>query len=407
MRLKPFKEKRGRRFERKIPVFAFFAPCCGYEVNKTALERVSPSAFRTPHSAFHTSAPPFRTPHSALRTHLRGPWLWLALLFLSPLLSHGADPVPMKSEFIFATNAVPFAQCHASTIVESHGRLLTAWFGGTGEGHVDVGIWLSRLEGGHWTPPTEVANGKQPDGSRQPCWNPVLFQPGTGPLMLFYKVGPSPSRWWGMLMTSEDGGVTWSSPKRLPAGILGPIKNKPIELPGGDILCPSSSENRGWQVHFERTSDRGATWEAAPPVNDGRELGAIQPSILSYSGGKLQAVGRTRQGRIFELWSTDQGRTWSEMTLTALPNPNSGIDAVTLKDGRQLLVYNHTTKGRTPLNVAVSNDGKEWRQVLTLETEPGEYSYPAVIQTRDGLVHITYTWNRVRIKHIVLDPATF
>ncbi len=365
MRVERFKEQPGRHLERGIPMLAFFAPCRGYEL------------------------------------------MLLALFFLSSVVGKSAEPAPMKSEFIFATNAVSFASCHASTIAESQGHLLAAWFGGTGEGHADVGIWLARFEGGKWTPPTEVATGKQADGSRHPCWNPVLFQPGTGPLILFYKVGPSPSRWWGMLMTSDDGGAAWSGPKRLPPGILGPIKNKPIELSGGIILCPSSTEHQGWQVHFERTPDRGATWEATPPVNDGRTLGAIQPSLLSYADGKLQAVGRTRQGRIFELWSSDQGKTWGEMKLTTLPNPNSGIDAVTLKDGRQLLVYNHTTKGRSPLNVAVSTDGKDWRPVCVLESEPGEYSYPAVIQTRDGLVHITYTWKRVRIKHVVLDPATF
>jgi predicted neuraminidase len=342
-----------------------------------------------------------------------------ALLLLSLFLTNTALPAEpaqkpaspiVTSEFIFATNAVPFASCHASTIAESHGHLLAGWFGGTGEGHRDVGIWLARREGGvegaKWTAPAEVATGNQADGSRQPCWNPVLFQPRTGPLMLFYKVGPSPGRWWGMLMTSDDGGLTWSTPRRLPDGILGPIKDKPTELAGGEILCPSSTEHNGWQVHFERTPDNGATWEATPPLNDGHKLAAIQPTILSHADGKLQAVGRTRQGRIFETWSADNGKTWSELTLTTLPNPNSGIDAVTLKDGRQLLVYNHTTRGRTPLNVAVSDDGKEWRQVLVLENAPGEYSYPAVIQTRDGLVHITYTWNRVRIKHASLDPGT-
>jgi predicted neuraminidase len=214
-----------------------------------------------------------------------------------------------------------------------------------------------------------------------------------------------------MLMTSDDGGLTWSAPRLLRAGSLGPIKNKPIELSNGEILCPSSTENNGWQVHFERIRirDRGTTWdwEMTPPLNDGHKLAAIQPSILSHAAGNLQALGRTRQGRIFETWSADNGKTWTALALTSLPNPNSGIDAVTLKDGRHLLVYNHTTKGRNPLNVAVSADGKEWRQVLVLENEPGEYSYPAVIQTRDGLVHLTYTWNRVQIKHAILDPSTF
>jgi predicted neuraminidase len=91
------------------------------------------------------------------------------------------------------------------------------------------------------------------------------------------------------------------------------------------------------------------------------------------------------------------------MKATALPNPSAGVDGETLKDGRHLLVYNHTPRGRTPLNVAISTDGKEWAPLVTLESEPGEYSYPAMIQTRDGLVHITYTWKRKRIKHTVLD----
>jgi predicted neuraminidase len=194
-------------------------------------------------------------------------------------------------------------------------------------------------------------------------------------------------------------------PRRLPEGILGPIKNKPVQLPTGDILCPSSTEDKGWRVHFEWTSDLGKTWHKTQPVNDGKTIGAIQPTILFLSDGKLQALGRTKQGKIFEIWSSDGGKSWSEMKLTSLPNPNSGIDAVTLRDGRQLMVYNHSTKGRSPLNVAVSPDGKVWQSALMLEDEPGkQFSYPAVIQTKDGLVHITYTWKRERIKHAVLDP---
>ncbi|MGZ5425483.1 MAG: peptidylprolyl isomerase, partial [Candidatus Aminicenantales bacterium] len=88
------------------------------------------------------------------------------------------------------------------------------------------------------------------------------------------------------------------------------------------------------------------------------------------------------------------------------PNPNSGIDAVTLRDGRHVLVYNPLTEGRGILAVAVSDDGRNWTRALTLEEEKGaEFSYPAVIQARDGLVHITYTWKRQGIRHVVLDPA--
>jgi predicted neuraminidase len=318
-------------------------------------------------------------------------------------------PGLVKSEFIYET--APFPSCHASTIAETKSGLVAAWFGGTAERNPDVCIYVSRYVRGQWTPPAEVANGLGFATNRFPCWNPVLFQPKTGPLLLFYKVGPKPAEWWGMMKTSDDGGITWSAPRRLPEGILGPIKNKPVQLANGDLLCPSSTEGEGgWRVHFERTGDLGQTWQTTAPVNDGKTIGAIQPSILFHPDGRLQALGRTKQGKIFEIWSDDGGRTWGQMTLTELPNPNSGTDAVTLKDGRQLLVYNHNAqpKGRSPLNVAISKDGENWQAALVLENEPGkQFSYPAVIQTRDGLVHVTYTWKRERIKHAVINPARF
>ena len=340
------------------------------------------------------------------------PCLWFFLLLgaiAAPAIAN--EPGLVSAEFVF--DSAPFASCHASTIVETtSGKLVTAFFAGPREGDPAVGIWVFRLVDDKWTAPIEAANGLQAVGKRQPCWNPVLFQPKTGPLLLFYKVGPSPDAWWGMLRTSDDDGKTWSAGRRLPDGILGPIKNKPVQLAGGEILCPSSTEHDGWRVHFERTGDLGRTWRRTDPVNDGKQIGAIQPSILfrdgDRTGDKLLAVGRTRQKRLFQITSDDGGKTWSPMTFTALPNPNSGIDAVTLSDGRQLLVYNHTERDRSPLNVALSKDGMTWQAALVLEDEPrAEFSYPAVIQTRDGLVHCTYTWKRKKIRHVVLDPTRF
>jgi len=312
------------------------------------------------------------------------------------------QPGIVAMEFVF--ESAPFAQCHASTLVESDGSLVAAWFGGTREGKPDVGIWTSRRDAEGWSEPVEVANGLQPDGKRYPCWNPVLFQPKDGPLWLFYKVGPHPKSWWGMLITSPDGGRHWSKPVALPQGILGPIKNKPLALADGTILCPSSTEDQGWRLHFERTEDQGKTWQSTGPIHDGKEFAAIQPTLLTHPGLKIQALARTRQGKIAQCWSSDGGRTWSAPRATTLPNPNSGIDGVSLADGRQCLVYNHTTRRRWPLNVAVSKDGKQWKAALVLENTPGEYSYPAVIQTDDGHVHIAYTWKRRHVKHVVVDP---
>ena len=332
----------------------------------------------------------------------------------------------VRSGFIY--EKAPFPSAHASTIVETPGGLVAAWFGGTREGARDVSIWVSRhvkAPGGssagsagaagqtQWTLPVEVATGEQADGTRHPCWNPVLFQLPDNQLALYYKVGPRPETWWGMRRTSRDNGGTWSEAERLPDGILGPVKNKPVRLADGTLISGSSTETperpSKWRVHFERSTDNGRTWTIVRPADTpgAAPIDAIQPSILVHPKGRLQAVGRTRSRRVFETWSEDGGKKWGPVTLTGLPNPNAGTDAVTLADGRHLIVYNHTEKGRSPLNVAVSRDGRLWEAAAILEREPGEYSYPAVIQTTDGLVHVTYTWKRERIRHAVIDPKAF
>lgn len=341
----------------------------------------------------------------------------IALALTLPLLAAAPASSPvLRSGFTFTT--APYPQVHASTIVETRaGTILAAWFGGTRERNPDVEIYVARYRDGAWQPAVSVATGIQPDGTRLPTWNPVLFQPSGGPLTLFYKVGPSPQSWWGMVTTSTDDGRTWSKPRRLPDGILGPIKNKPVELADGSWLAPSSTEKEGnrWALHFERSGDGGATWQTSGPVESPEGIDAIQPSILLHKDGQLQAIARTREGVLAASWSKDGGRSWSALSAIDLPNPNSGTDAVTLADGRQLIVYNHSAhsharagKGlRYPINVAISDDGVAWRKVLTLESRPlgAGYAYPAVIQARDGRVHVTYTWDRKRIRHVVLDPA--
>jgi len=329
------------------------------------------------------------------------------------------DPGYLSGELIFELDNKPTPECHASTIVETGSDLVAAWFAGSHERHPDVGIWISRFEEGVWTSPVEVATGIQEDGQRFPCWNPVLFQPEGEALMLFFKVGPSPREWWGELMVSEDQGRSWSEPQRLGESrlghLIGPVKNKPVQLKDGSILCPSSTEAEDgretlWKSHFELTRDLGKSWEVIGPVNDGKEFDAIQGSILSYEDGSMQVLCRTRQEKIAQCWSEDGGRSWGEMTATRLPNPNAGTDALSLQDGRQLLVYNHSLRrgafpsGREILNVAISEDGFLWKPVLTLEKQKGEYSYPAVIQSSDGKVHITYTYRRESIKHVILNP---
>lgn len=324
--------------------------------------------------------------------------------------------------FIYET--APFPECHASTLVETNDGLLCAWFGGTEERDPDVGIWTSRLIHGRWSTPVEVATGIQyrqldPAGKEQvkryPCWNPVLMQQPGGELYLFYKIGPTPSDWWGMVMSSQDAGKTWSLPRRLPEGILGPVKNKGMWLKSGDLLCPTSTEEGGpWRVYFERAQPPFAQWSRTSLLATADGKGGIQPTLLMHADGRIQALCRCDgKGKfVLETSSVDGGVHWSELKPTNLPNPNSGLDGVTLSDGRHLLVYNHTQNGgesprsREMINVAISSDGNKWLACETLALEAGaEFSYPAVIQTSDGMVHITYTWYRKKIAYAMLDPS--
>ncbi|MES2776547.1 MAG: sialidase family protein [Bacteroidota bacterium] len=317
----------------------------------------------------------------------------------------------LTDEFIFEKASFP--QSHAATVVETPKGIIAAWFGGTKEGNKDVCIWTAHLINRKWTEPKKVAEGIINDTLRYACYNPVLYQVPNGELILFYKIGPNVAGWTGWLMRSNDNGQTWSKREALPEGFLGPIKNKP-ELINGVLICPSSTEKNGWKVHFEYTKDWGKTWTKSGDINDGQTFSAIQPSILKYKDGSLQVLCRSRNTTINESRSYDKGKTWTAMKAIALPNNNSGTDAVTLKDGRQLLVYNHVmpdsswVKGkgpRTPLNVAISKDGKKWFAALILEDSPiSQYSYPSVIQSKDGMVHIVYTWRREKIKYVLVDP---
>jgi predicted neuraminidase len=330
--------------------------------------------------------------------------IWILLSFELT----GQEKSIMLEEFIY--EEAPFKSCHASTIAETGTGIIAAWFGGTHEKHKDVEIWISKKLEDTWSAPSSIANGIVGD-KRYPCWNPVLYYSEENRLYLFYKVGPSPSEWWGMMKYSDDDGNSWSEGIRLPDGILGPIKNKPVNIDKDRLLCPSSTEHDGWKVQMEMYHPESDTWDKPVYVDHLSSFNVIQPAILISKNGEIKILCRSKEGYIIETSSYDGGGTWGEFKATDLPNPNSGIDAVTLKNGKHILVYNHTgtPKGkwggnRYPLNVALSSDGNKWHAGLVLENSEGEYSYPAVIQSADGIIHILYTWNRVKIKHVVIDP---
>lgn len=360
-------------------------------------------------------------------------------------------------EFVYPESAdadYPFPSCHAATITETKdGDLVAAYFGGLYERHPEVCIYTQRKAKGaaQWSKPVKAADGVYGDdgfigtdscsyADRKACWNPVLFTMPDGELWLFYKIGANVKDWTGWLVKSNDGGRTWSRREALPEGFLGPIKNKP-EIINGRLVCPSSTEGNGWRLHFEIYDLASKKWSYVGPLEgdlalntedqpldatlvDGdagkyyvysntcnaskrKQINAIQPSILRLKDGRLKVLARTRNGRLAEAYSSDGGMTWSKVALCDIPNCQSGTDAVTLRDGTHVLVYNDnptlpgTKKApRTPLSLAISDDGTHWHHWITLEDCPvPQYSYPSIIQSSDGMLHVIYTWRRQRIAH--------
>lgn len=377
----------------------------------------------------------------------------------------------LTNEFLYETTSFP--ECHSATICElPNGDLVATYFGGTKERNPDCCIWVSRKPKGakEWEAPVMAAHGKMPFSemgltreeilkeklngeitlrdSRKAAWNPVIFyNKANKQLEIYFKLGINPRDWSGWIVRSKDGGKTWSKRESLgqfsnaselkniaDLRVLGPVKNKIFELQATEnsklktqnrLLSPTSLELGGWRLYFELSDDGGKTWRRtadveaplneAPAAEAGKPVNAIQPAILQLEDGRLAAVARTRSERVAITYSSDNGETWSKLELLDVPNNNSGLDAVTLKepfDGgyKHLMICNDAPvpqgikggKGlRTPLSLQRSKDGLHWEHWLTLEDSPiSQYSYPSIIQTADGHVHCIYTWRRQRIKHI-------
>ncbi|GGH06968.1 sialidase family protein [Mucilaginibacter phyllosphaerae] len=335
--------------------------------------------------------------------------LSIAVLFVAVAAGLSQNIRVINRGYIFDKS--DFKASHASTIVQlNHKKFMAAWFGGDHEGSSDVCIWASILKNNSWGKPVKIAKGTTTDNKTYACWNPVLFKAHNGKLYLHYKVGINPREWKAMYKVSADEGKTWSALTALPDGFLGPIKNKPVQLKNGTILYPCSVESideKSWTIHLETTDANIKNWKRININCDTFQV--IQPTILLYPHNRLQLLARSKQNVIVQSWSADGGKSWSKVTATSIPNPNSGIDAVTTAGGLQLLVYNPLTsgknwwEGRSVLKLACSRDGITWKDLLTFEDQKtGEFSYPAIIYDKAGFVYATWTDNRKKIAYIKL-----
>ena len=305
------------------------------------------------------------------------------------------------------------AASHASTLVELEPNiLLAAWFGGKYEGAKDVGIYISSYKEKKWSAPEKIISPLIKEGDTLPCWNPVLFKSKSHNLYLFYKVGKNPREWFGAMIVSKDDGNTWSNAKYLPKGILGPIRNKPIETSPGIILCGSSTESindNKWRVFIETYTEATDSWRITD-IQDKKNFDIIQPTFLVHSDKEIQILSRSRHNKLISSWSEDYGKTWQRTDSIKVVNSNSGVDAVTLSNKSFLLVNNPLKmgkdwfNGRNVLDVEYSKDGVHWKKIFNLENQSeGEFSYPAIIQTSDHKIHVLYTYNRKYIKHVAFD----
>lgn len=305
--------------------------------------------------------------------------------------------VAFSSELIF--EKIPDAPAHhCSTIAAAaNDDLLVVWYGGSYESADDQALFLSRRKQGErtWSTPEVLIR-----DSAQPPGNAVVFRDGSNRLCIVWcrMEAVRPLRrggGWGQTRlryrTSGDHGVTWSRDEPFLGGVHEGLRNVPITLASGELLLPMGR-------CFARTTDHGRTWEPSGAVSSGS-----QPTVIQRADGSLLTLLR-KSPHILQSESRDGGRTWSPAIATELKNPDAGIAMTRLRNGHLVLIFNDSTTARSPLSIARSLDeGRTWEPPLVLESNPGEYSYPCVIQAGDGRIHITYTFRRYTIKHVELD----
>jgi len=308
-----------------------------------------------------------------------------------------------SSELIF--EQIPGAPAHhCSTITQApNGDLLAVWYGGSYESADDQVLFMSRRAAGsrNWTAPEVIVRGD----ALHPPGNALIFAFPSGRIGLLWgrMDAPRPIRrgaGWGqcelMFRSSDDNGVTWTDDRPIDGHFGSLPRNVPITLADGRLAVPIAGRGGHAGSYLLITADNSDSWTDSATV----PKGGSQPTVIQRDDGSLLALMRSEPA-ILQSESADLGATWTPAVRTPLKCPDAGIAMVRLKSGSLLLVHNDSTFSRTPLVVERSTDaGATWKRAASLETDPGEYSYPCIIQTADGRIHVTYTCRRYSIKHV-------
>lgn len=333
-----------------------------------------------------------------------------------------ADAAPFFSQsWVTPLGHTPSAHSSAICSLPS-GDLMTIWYGGTREGAADVALFTSRLAdtGGSWSEPVNTVDRARAEDELdrviKKIGNAVIFPDDAGTLWMVY-VSVSLGGWSGSglnVKTSRDEGRTWNASQRLTLNpflnLSSLVRNKPIFAADGRIGLPVYHEMAiKYPQMLWLTPGPGGSVQDYRIRNLSSETGLIQPALVPLQGDRVLMMLRDHnEGRsMHTAYSDDNGWTWSEAAPTNLPNPDAAIDALRLRDGRILLVYNHASSGRENLRLALSSDeGRTWRAGAVLEDTPNEeYSYPNLAEDARGRIHLTYTWQRRRIKHVAFNVA--
>jgi predicted neuraminidase len=302
--------------------------------------------------------------------------------------------------------------CHCSSLIElpDH-RLFVAFFAGAHEKAKDVAIWTSSFNltqdfhQGTWSTPRILV--KTPDCS---MGSPVWYLDPNNRLYIFFLVmhhGKILPAGWSVCTIqyrfSEDLGVSWSQNHHLRRWWFWVNRAPIIIAEDNSVIFPMHRELFTLQsfMYINSKADLSGKWKRYGRLKT--QKGCLEPSVTKLKSGQLICALRTKDKYIYFSRSNDHGKTWTKPEPTAFPNPNSQCAIYTLKSGRLILVYNHSFDSRSPLSIVYSDDeGRTWSDRIDIETEPkAEFSYPAILQSLDGNIHITYTYYRKQIKHVV------